>query len=29
VFGSVHVSEALQNAGFQMTPQGLRLRPSL
>jgi ATP-dependent Lhr-like helicase len=29
IFGSVRVSEALQNAGFRMTPQGLRLRPSL
>jgi ATP-dependent Lhr-like helicase len=29
VFGSVRVSEALQNAGFRMTPQGLRLRPNL
>jgi ATP-dependent helicase Lhr and Lhr-like helicase len=29
IFGSVHVSEALQDAGFRMTPQGLRLRPSL
>ena len=28
VFGSAHVSEALQEAGFRMTPQGLRLRPS-
>ncbi|HEY9470657.1 MAG TPA: ATP-dependent helicase [Propionibacteriaceae bacterium] len=27
IFGSVRVSEALQNAGFRMTPQGLRLRP--
>jgi ATP-dependent Lhr-like helicase len=29
VFGSVHVREALQDAGFRMTPQGLRLRPNL
>jgi ATP-dependent helicase Lhr and Lhr-like helicase len=29
VFGSLRVSEALQNAGFRMTPQGLRLRPNL
>ncbi len=29
VFGSVRVSEALQNAGFRMTPQGMRLRPNL
>jgi ATP-dependent helicase Lhr and Lhr-like helicase len=29
IFGSVRVSEALQDAGFRMTPQGLRLRPSL
>ncbi|HEX5383068.1 MAG TPA: ATP-dependent helicase [Propionibacteriaceae bacterium] len=29
IFGSVRVSEALQNAGFRMTPQGLRLRPGL
>jgi len=28
VFGSGQVSEALQEAGFKMTPQGLRLRPS-
>jgi ATP-dependent Lhr-like helicase len=28
IFGSVRVSEALQDAGFRMTPQGLRLRPS-
>ena len=28
VFGSALVSEALQGAGFRMTPQGLRLRPS-
>ena len=28
VFGSARVSEALQEAGFRMTPQGLRLRPS-
>jgi ATP-dependent Lhr-like helicase len=28
VFGSAHVSEALQQAGFRMTPQGLRLRPT-
>ncbi|MFL6063725.1 MAG: ATP-dependent helicase [Friedmanniella sp.] len=27
VFGSTLVSEALQAAGFRMTPQGLRLRP--
>ncbi len=27
VFGSPGVSEALQTAGFRMTPQGLRLRP--
>ncbi len=27
IFGSVRVSEALQGAGFRMTPQGLRLRP--
>jgi ATP-dependent Lhr-like helicase len=27
VFGSGPVSEALQDAGFKMTPQGLRLRP--
>ncbi|WP_375431957.1 ATP-dependent helicase [uncultured Friedmanniella sp.] len=27
VFGSTLVSEALQTAGFRMTPQGLRLRP--
>ena len=27
VFGSTLVSEALQGAGFRMTPQGLRLRP--
>jgi ATP-dependent Lhr-like helicase len=26
VFGSARVSEALQTAGFRMTPQGLRLR---
>ena len=29
IFGSVQVSEALQHAGFRMTPQGLRLRPSI
>jgi ATP-dependent Lhr-like helicase len=29
IFGSARVSDALQNAGFRMTPQGLRLRPSL
>jgi ATP-dependent helicase Lhr and Lhr-like helicase len=29
IFGSIRVSEALQSAGFRMTPQGLRLRPSL
>jgi len=28
VFGSPQVSEALQSAGFRMTPQGLRLRPT-
>ena len=28
VFGSTLVSESLQAAGFRMTPQGLRLRPS-
>jgi ATP-dependent helicase Lhr and Lhr-like helicase len=28
IFGSVRVSEALQDAGFRMTPQGLRLRPN-
>ncbi len=28
VFVSPHVSEALQTAGFRMTPQGLRLRPA-
>jgi ATP-dependent Lhr-like helicase len=28
IFGSPRVSEALQEAGFRMTPQGLRLRPS-
>ncbi|WP_375426442.1 ATP-dependent helicase [uncultured Friedmanniella sp.] len=28
VFGSPLVSDALQQAGFRMTPQGLRLRPS-
>ena len=27
VFGAAPVSEALQAAGFRMTPQGLRLRP--
>jgi ATP-dependent Lhr-like helicase len=29
VFGSAGVSDALQEAGFRMTPQGLRLRPSV
>ncbi|HWI01058.1 MAG TPA: DEAD/DEAH box helicase, partial [Propionibacteriaceae bacterium] len=29
VFSSPVVSEALQTAGFRMTPQGLRLRPSV
>jgi ATP-dependent Lhr-like helicase len=29
VFGSTLVSESLQAAGFRMTPQGLRLRPSV
>jgi ATP-dependent helicase Lhr and Lhr-like helicase len=29
VFGSAHVSAALQDAGFRMTPQGLRLRPAV
>jgi ATP-dependent Lhr-like helicase len=29
VFGSARVSEALQAAGFRMTPQGLRLRASV
>jgi ATP-dependent Lhr-like helicase len=29
VFGSGQVSDALQQAGFRMTPQGLRLRPSV
>jgi ATP-dependent helicase Lhr and Lhr-like helicase len=29
IFGSIRVSEALQDAGFRMTPQGLRLRPSI
>ena len=29
VFGSAGVSTALQEAGFRMTPQGLRLRPSV
>ncbi len=29
VFGSSHVSAALQEAGFRMTPQGLRLRPAV
>ena len=29
VFGSAGVSAALQEAGFRMTPQGLRLRPSV
>ncbi|HEY0237799.1 MAG TPA: helicase-related protein, partial [Friedmanniella sp.] len=29
VFGSAGVSSALQEAGFRMTPQGLRLRPSV
>ena len=28
VFGAAPVSEALQQAGFRMTPQGLRLRPA-
>jgi ATP-dependent Lhr-like helicase len=28
VFGSAKVREALQEAGFRMTPQGLRLRPA-
>jgi ATP-dependent Lhr-like helicase len=28
IFGSRQVSEALQAAGFKMTPQGLRLRPT-
>lgn len=28
VFGSPSVSDALQQAGFRMTPQGLRIRPS-
>ena len=28
VFGSAQLSQALQEAGFRMTPQGLRLRPS-
>jgi len=28
IFGSARVSEALQDAGFRMTPQGLRLRPN-
>ncbi len=28
VFGSASVSEALQGAGFKMTPRGLRLRPA-
>ncbi len=28
IFGSASVSDALQEAGFKMTPQGLRLRPS-
>jgi hypothetical protein len=27
VFGSATVSDALQEAGFGMTPQGLRIRP--
>jgi ATP-dependent Lhr-like helicase len=29
VFGSIPVSDALQAAGFRMTPQGLRFRPSI
>jgi ATP-dependent Lhr-like helicase len=29
VFGSGPVSDALLEAGFRMTPQGLRLRPSI
>ncbi|HEX8489230.1 MAG TPA: ATP-dependent helicase [Propionibacteriaceae bacterium] len=29
VFASGQVSEALQDAGFRMTPQGLRLRPAV
>jgi ATP-dependent Lhr-like helicase len=29
VFGALSVSDALQQAGFRMTPQGLRIRPSL
>ncbi|HEX8508016.1 MAG TPA: DEAD/DEAH box helicase, partial [Propionibacteriaceae bacterium] len=29
VFGSGQVSDALQQAGFRMTPQGLRLRPAV
>jgi ATP-dependent Lhr-like helicase len=29
VFGSARVSEALQAAGFRMTPQGLRLRATV
>jgi ATP-dependent Lhr-like helicase len=29
VFASGQVSEALQEAGFRMTPQGLRLRPAV
>jgi ATP-dependent Lhr-like helicase len=29
VFGSSQVSTALQEAGFRMTPQGLRLRPTV
>jgi ATP-dependent Lhr-like helicase len=29
VFGSAPVSEALREAGFKMTPQGLRLRPAV
>jgi ATP-dependent Lhr-like helicase len=29
IFSSPVVSEALQSAGFRMTPQGLRLRPSV
>ncbi len=28
VFGTPAVSEALQSAGFRMTPQGLRMRPA-
>jgi ATP-dependent Lhr-like helicase len=29
IFGSPRVSEALQDAGFRMAPQGLRLRSSM